>query len=353
MHAERLQELTKRFSQARIAVVGDFFLDKYMEVDPQLAEPSVETGKVAHQVVGIRCAPGAAGTVVANLASLGARQIIAVGFCGDDGEGYDLRNGLRKLGRSIDILQLDSRIRTPTYLKPWDRGGMGLKAEHSRYDTKNRMPTPQSLEDMVMAHMAAVVGQVDGVVILDQVTEENCGVLTEVVRTRLGELAKANPQITFWADSRRHIRSFRNVMVKANESEILGEVRPEDDRTGALQIAAADLRDKTKAPVFVTRGEAGIVVTDPTWTQIPGVQISGEIDSTGAGDSVSAGAILALCSGATPPEAALVGNLVASITVQQLGQTGTATREALFPRLAMWQNQSSESNPIHVSRNGR
>jgi len=32
-----------------------------------------------------------------------------------------------------------------------------------------------------------------------------------------------------------------------------------------------------------------------------------------------------LCAGATLPEAALIGNLVASITVRQLGTTGTAT----------------------------
>ena len=47
----------------------------------------------------------------------------------------------------------------------------------------------------------------------------------------------------------------------------------------------------------------------------------------------------ALAAGATLPEAALVGNLVASITVQQLATTGTARPEELLPRLAMWQGQ--------------
>ena len=68
MTCERLAELLAAFPSLRVAVVGDFFLDEYLDVDPALAEVSVETGKTAHQVVGVRHSPGAAGTVVANLA---------------------------------------------------------------------------------------------------------------------------------------------------------------------------------------------------------------------------------------------------------------------------------------------
>ena len=68
MSSDRLRELVDRFPQARIAVIGDFFLDKYFDVDPALAEVSLETGKTAHQVAAIRHSPGAAGTVVCNLA---------------------------------------------------------------------------------------------------------------------------------------------------------------------------------------------------------------------------------------------------------------------------------------------
>ena len=71
MTLERLAELIDRFPEQRIAVVGDFFLDKYLDVDPALAELSLETGKTAHQVVAVRPSPGAAGTVVSNLSALG------------------------------------------------------------------------------------------------------------------------------------------------------------------------------------------------------------------------------------------------------------------------------------------
>jgi bifunctional ADP-heptose synthase (sugar kinase/adenylyltransferase) len=83
--ADRLAEVVGRFTSLKVAVVGDFFLDKYLEVDPALAEVSVETGKVAHQVVRVRHSPGAAGTVTNNLAALECGRLWAIGIIGDDG----------------------------------------------------------------------------------------------------------------------------------------------------------------------------------------------------------------------------------------------------------------------------
>jgi sugar/nucleoside kinase (ribokinase family) len=96
------------------------------------------------------------------------------------------------------------------------------------------------------------------------------------------------------------------------------------------------------APICATCGPKGMLVTDPELTRVPGVRVEGPIDSTGAGDSATAGATSALAAGATLPEAALLGNLVASITVQQLATTGTARPEQLLLRLAMWQAQRNE-----------
>ncbi|MDP6053563.1 MAG: PfkB family carbohydrate kinase [Candidatus Latescibacteria bacterium] len=55
-------------------------------------------------------------------------------------------------------------------------------------------------------------------------------------------------------------------------------------------------------------------------------------DPVGAGDSTTAGIIAALCAGASYAEAGLIGNLIASITVQQLGATGTASPEQVRER---------------------
>ena len=51
MTPSRLHHLLSRFSDHTIAVIGDFFLDKYLELDPALAETSLETGLTALESV--------------------------------------------------------------------------------------------------------------------------------------------------------------------------------------------------------------------------------------------------------------------------------------------------------------
>ena len=50
MTPQRLGSLFELFPSLRVGVIGDFFLYKYLEVDPVIAEHSLETGKVAHQL---------------------------------------------------------------------------------------------------------------------------------------------------------------------------------------------------------------------------------------------------------------------------------------------------------------
>lgn len=344
---DRLAELIARFPSRRLAVVGDFFLDKYLGVDPALAERSIETGRIAHQVVSVRCDAGAAGTVMNNLSSLGAGTLHAVGFTGDDGEGHDLRAALARVGASTKHLHHVPDRRTPTYLKPRDVGDPTLAGEHSRYDIKNRLPSPPEVSSKIIASIDRLLPDLDALVIMDQVEEDECGAVTTAVREAVAERALRFPKVVFWADSRQRIRRYRNVIVKPNQFEAVGRKNPspgeevplEDLREGVLE-----LRRTVGGPVCATRGPRGMVVSDPEWTVVPGVRIEGPTDPTGAGDSATAGAVLALCSGATLPEAALVGNLVASITVQQLATTGTARPGDLIPRLNHWRRHRTASS---------
>ncbi len=134
------------------------------------------------------------------------------------------------------------------------------------------------------------------------------------------------------------------MFIKANQFEAVGHDSPRPDEVipvDRLRAAIPALRSEIVRTVCVTRGAAGMIVSDPEVTLIPGVKLTGPTDPTGAGDSATAGAVLALCSGATLPEAALMGCLVASITVQQLATTGTATPKEVIERLALWREQNS------------
>lgn len=345
MTEDRLAALVSQFPRLRIVVVGDYFLDKYLLFDPELAEVSLETGKTANQVIRIEHSPGAAGTVVSNLAALGAGLIMAVGFTGEDGEGFDLRRDLERLGCDIVHLIATPERYTPTYLKPKNCKIAGIEGEAERYDTKNREYLPKPVEQAVLHSLEALVPQADAVIIADQVEESECGVITSRVRQVLAELASRAPEVIFWADSRQRINLFENIIVKPNEREAVYAEFPgyqgelSDD---VVYQAGWKLSSRTGKPVFVTRASRGILVFDKDARyEVRAVRVEEPTDPTGAGDSATAGAVLALAAGASLSEAALMANLVASVTVKCLGMTGTAEPQDLPAQLALWHAQSS------------
>lgn len=328
MRIQRLNELLAGFAAARIAVVGDFFLDRYLVTDPALAEISVETGLEARQVVQVRPSPGAAGTVTNNLNALGACEIGAVGVIGDDGEGYELRQGLAATRVSCRHLLGRSDRRTPTYMKPMVREDGGER-EMERLDIKNRGPMPVDAEtQIVKAINQCVADGVRAIIVADQVQEAECGVVTSRVRAGLAAAADANPDLIVVADSRVRIGEFRSVRVKPNLSEALHAAGTDagDDPLVAGERAGFELLRRTCRPVYVTMGSAGILVADQSGiTAVPACRAVGPIDIVGAGDSVTAGITCALSAGASDAEAAAVGTLCAWVTIHKLGTTGTAS----------------------------
>ncbi|NPV45657.1 MAG: carbohydrate kinase [Armatimonadetes bacterium] len=336
MEQDRFLEILDGFSRVRLAVIGDFFLDKYLVIDPALAETSLETGLEAHQVVAVRHSPGAAGTVTSNLAALQAGAIHAVGAIGDDGHGYELRQGLQRTGVDLGHLLVLEDIFTPTYTKPMVIQADGTEVEANRLDIRNRRPLSEGVMERIMGGLEALLPEVDGVIIADQVAEANLGVITEATRGRLAEMAVAHPEVLFFADSRAHIGEFRQVIIKPNRREAALCLGSEEESAAGLEALAEmgrQLAHRNHRPVFITLGPEGMLACDEaSATHVPGIPVTGPIDIVGAGDSATAGTVLALCAGADPAEAALFGNLVASITIQQIGTTGTASPSQVLQR---------------------
>jgi rfaE bifunctional protein kinase chain/domain len=329
-----LEALLGRFPGLTVLVAGDFFLDHYLFLDRRLSEPSLETGLEAYQVVEARALPGAAGTVAANLRALGA-QVMALGVVGDDGAGFELRRGLARLGVDTSLLLEAPGRFTPVYLKPMLREADGVTHEINRLDTKNRDPLPPAVEDALLAALAQALPRVQAVVVADQVSEANCGVVTARVRAALAGLAARHPDLIILADSRENIGLFENLMLKPNAREAVRAITTHGDPDDLPTVEACGMALAARAgrPVFVTLGPNGILLCESHGHErIPTLPAAGPIDPVGAGDSVMAGLATALAAGATLPEAALVGNLVASVTVQQLGTTGTATPAQVLAR---------------------
>jgi rfaE bifunctional protein kinase chain/domain len=333
MNSERLRSLTSRYGKLRIAVVGDFCLDRYLEIDPERRETSIETGLPVHNVVRVRSQPGAAGTILNNLVALGVGVLYPVGFCGVDGEGYELRQALAaRRGVQLDYFIETDQRRTFTYCKPLVLAPGQAPVELSRLDSKNWSPTPPPLQERIIASVQTLAREADALIIMDQVDQPETGVITQHLLAALGVLARELPQRLLVADSRRGLRGYPPVCFKMNAAELAaltGMTSTAD--LPAIQAAAAQLARQQNRPVFVTLAERGIMGVGPDGqaTHVPALPLRGEIDVVGAGDAVTANLTTALAAGATLEESVVIANIAASIVIHQLGTTGTATTQQI------------------------
>ena len=337
MERQRLETILNKFPELRIAVAGDFFLDKWLEIDRGLDELSVETNLTAYQVVAKRCYAGVAGTILSNLAALETGKLFALGFLGDDGEGFEMIRILQKLGINTDNLFLSPDVMTPTYTKPVFRRDNGIE-ETNRLDHKNIRPTPENLEQKIIDAIWKIAPRVDALIASDQLTSEGFGVLTPRVRQELAKVGNEYPNLILYADSRAFIKHFHNMIIKCNNIEAIRlsytagekEIQEKASSPDEVKKCLLSLAAQNNRPVFITCGSGGVMVPGEKNQPVlvPGVPLSSDtqIDIVGAGDACSSGIVTTLCAGGTPEEAAFVGNLVASNTIRVIGTTGTTTR---------------------------
>lgn len=329
MTPRRFQELTRRYAALRIAVIGDFSLDRYLEIDPARSENSIETGLEVFNVVNVRAQPGAAGTILNNLCALGVGTIYPIGFCGVDGEGFELREALRaKPGVQVDhFLQTPHRC-TFTYCKPLVLAPGQPPRELNRLDRKNWSPTPGAVRRQLIESLHAVAAEVDAVILMDQVDVAETGVVTRSLLNSVRTVSKKRRELPILADSRRGLSEFPPVVFKMNGAELRTMTGGGTGLTPmTAQRQAAKLARANGQQVFVTLAEQGIVGANPDGhaAHSPAWPVRGPIDIVGAGDSVTANLAAALAAGATMEEALTFANAAASIVIHQLGTTGTAS----------------------------
>jgi rfaE bifunctional protein kinase chain/domain len=330
VNPDRFQAITRRYASLRIAVVGDFCLDRYFDIDPARQEISIETGLPVHNVVGVRNQPGGAGTIVNNLSALQVGTIYPVGFAGDDAEGFELCRTLKNMrGVRLGHFFATEQRRTFTYMKPLIKAPEKPPVELNRIDLKNWTPTPAALQGWIVNAFAGYLSaHVDAIIILDQVDIPETGVVTAKVLQAVHDLVQSRPNLLIVADSRRGLRGYPPVCFKMNRAELNALAGcSADAQLEEVKAVAGALSDKQGRNVFVTLSEDGILGASPDRKveHIPALPVRGPIDVVGAGDAVTANLTAALAAGATTREALEFATAAASIVVHQLGTTGTAS----------------------------
>jgi len=357
MTPKRYQQISDQFPKQRIAIVGDFCLDRYLEIDLGKQEVSIETGLPVHNVMNVRSQPGGSGTILNNLVALGVGEIVPVGFAGDDGEGFELVRALKQInGVELGAFFQTTVRRTFTYTKPIvinegkppKTAGKALAGnpmsshtaakisrgprELNRLDFKNWTATPSSVSKRLIQGLTDIASKMHALILLDQVDIPGTGVLTKEVLSAIGKIAKKNPHLVILADSRNGLSQFPAVDFKMNGTELsraLGSHTVPD--LSELHERAGQLAKQTEHRIFVTLSECGIVGASPDGTveHAPALPVRGEIDIVGAGDSVTANLVTSLLGGANLRESLEIANTAASVVIHQLGTTGTANRKQI------------------------
>lgn len=324
----------EKFKDLDVVVFGDFSLDAYWDLDTAEPELSLETGEPVQDVKDQWYGLGAGGNVATALHTLGVGTVRAVGLCGADPFGHRLLAEMDALGIDREgVLMLDEPWQTMVYAKPY-RG----EDEQSRLDFGSTGPLPTGVHDKLLTHLEQALASADAVIINQQIVS---GLYTDEVLERLRELLAARPELTSVVDTRHLGVPLPQATLKLNALEattFAGEEPRESLADDDALALAQRIARENGTRVFLTRGDAGLVVATPETTEaVLPIDCGSRVDPVGAGDVVTAALAATLGSGGSPLEAGTIANLAAAVSVRVLRATGAdqVTPEAVVGALEL------------------
>jgi len=321
--ASRLVALVSAFRGRTVAVLGDLVADEFVHGD--IARVSREAPVLILEQTRVECVPGGGGNAVANLRALGAIPV-PVGVVGPDETGARLLALFKRLGVATSGIATERGYGTPTKSRVLAGGVHTRRQQIVRVDRGARHgDLSPALMKRLAARLVRALRNAQGLLVADY----GYGAATPaLVRAAASHLSGK----TVTVDSRGRIGAYRRVAgCTPNQEELeqaAGLTRIPDDR-GVAAAGQQLLKTTGNRTVLVTRGAKGMILFRKG---VPPFSIppfgSGEVaDVTGAGDTVIAAYTLALLSGGSPEEAAVIANTAAGIVVMKYGTATVSPKE--------------------------
>ncbi|HOO45961.1 MAG TPA: D-glycero-beta-D-manno-heptose-7-phosphate kinase [Deltaproteobacteria bacterium] len=307
---DRLELILQGMKNKTIMVIGDIMLDHYIwgkvdRISPEAPVPVVEVQDERFKL-------GGAGNVANNLLGLGAKVLVG-GVKGDDPQGDILVDILKKWEIPTDQILTDSAKGTIVKTRI-----IAHTQQVARIDKENRDIISAELRSRLISAVKDAIGHIDAVIISDYAK----GVVSRELIEEIVEIAKDNGVLICVDPKERNFSFYKEVTVitpNTKELSFGAGIKIEKDQ----DIIDAALKVKSMLGcemVLVTRGEHGMSLFDRTGEIIDIPTTARAVyDVTGAGDTVISCFTLALASGATPREAALISNLAAGLVVAEVG----------------------------------
>ena len=326
---QRLTSLVDAFAGRRLVVAGDYVLDRFLYGHPKRV--SREAPVLILRFWKEEHLPGGAGNTAANVRSLGGNPL-PVGAVGEDDAGGAVKRVLEERGVETSGIITLPGYRTPTKTRILAGAPHGIKQQVVRYDRESSLPEDPQIARELSRRLVGAARESVGAILSDY----GYGAVARDAGSLLrGSLPSGAPVLV---DSRHGVGLYSGAdAITPNEEELEEYAgQPIGDSLVALERAAADLRKQTGCPMLlVTRGSRGMALfrdgDPPVYIPVHGTdQVA---DVTGAGDTVLATFSLALSSGATPLESALLANFAGGVVVMKMG-TAVVTPEELRDAIA-------------------
>lgn len=319
---QTLLELLERIAGKRVLVIGDLYLDEY--IHGRMEEISKEGPIPVIHADRHTANPGAAGNTACGLAALGA-EVWVVGTVGDDRNARLLLDLFKQRGVHTGGVVTAATAPTNTYTKISAGALHTPRQEVLRVDTPRPAPIAGPVERSVLDHLRQLVTQVEAVVVVDQVG----GVVTPAVLELAADLARAAGKLLV-GDSRERASTFRSfdLILPNDEEASIAAGLPIVDETTLLAAGRRLCEEHRNNLVIITRGKYGMTVFERggAVTDVP-TYAQEVFDVCGAGDTVTATCTLALLAGATPVQAAMLGNYAAGVAVSKPGTVTVSPQE--------------------------
>ena len=306
-------DLKTRLQAARVLVVGDAMLDRYLfgdveRISPEAPVPVVRVRREEERL-------GGAANVALNVKALGP-AVTLVTVVGEDEPARKLESLLR--ARAVDsLLGRDPKLYTSVKLRV-----IGRSQQLVRVDFENQ-PDHEVLSAM-LSDFSRIVPRYDAVLFSDY----GKGGLTHI--PRMIELARAAGKPVLvdpkGGDYQRYAGATVITPNRSELAQVIGAWQSEEQ----LHERAQQLRQERRlAALLLTRSEEGMSLFDEAGHVSVGAQAREVFDVTGAGDTVIAALAAMIAAGVSVREAMPIANRAGGIVVGKFG-TATVSYEELF-----------------------
>ncbi|MFH1868169.1 MAG: D-glycero-beta-D-manno-heptose-7-phosphate kinase [Candidatus Omnitrophota bacterium] len=307
---KKIDKIISHFKDARILVVGDVMLDRFIwgtvsRISPEAPVPVVWTKSESFM-------PGGASNVANNICALGAKVHIC-GVIGDDEPGRTLVEELTRNGINSEGIIIDKTRPTASKTR--------IIAHHQqvvRIDKESDDVVNSKVIAKILSYAKNNIPDVDAVIIEDY----GKGLIIPRLIKELISVAKRKKKIVLVDPKQEHFQLYKNVTIitpNRKEAETISGIKIKD-KVSLIKAGRKVIQYLRSDAVLITLGEDGMALfrKNGKWTHIP--TVAREVyDVSGAGDTVIAAFALAKSSGADMEEAAYISNIAAGIVVAKLG----------------------------------